>query len=75
MVIAEVGRGIFGTVVGASVGRNLRGLCRAGGAGGALAGGRHLRHEPDTTMSNLLLAMLHKLGIEQEFCYMISIEW
>jgi hypothetical protein len=38
----------------------------AGGAGGALAGGRHLRHEPDTTMSNLLLAMLHKLGIEQE---------
>lgn len=38
----------------------------AGGAGGALTGGRHLRHEPDTTMSNLLLAMLHKLGIEQE---------
>jgi hypothetical protein len=38
----------------------------AGGAGGALAGGRHLRHAPDTTMSNLLLAMLHKLGIEQE---------
>jgi hypothetical protein len=38
----------------------------AGGAGGALAGGRHLRHEPETTMSNLLLAMLHKLGIEQE---------
>ena len=38
----------------------------AGGAGGALEGGRHLRHAPDTTMSNLLLAMLHKLGIEQE---------
>ena len=38
----------------------------AGGAGGSLTGGRHLRHEPETTMSNLLLAMLHKLGIEQE---------
>jgi len=37
-----------------------------GGAGGALEGGRHLRHAPDTTMSNLLLAMLHKLGIERE---------
>jgi hypothetical protein len=38
----------------------------AGGAGGALEGGRHLRHKPDTTMSNLLLAMLLKLGIERE---------
>ena len=38
----------------------------AGGAGGALEGGRHLRHTPDTTMSNLLLAMLHKLGIEEQ---------
>jgi hypothetical protein len=38
----------------------------AGHAGGALTGGRHLRHAPDTTMSNLLLAVLHKLGIEQE---------
>lgn len=38
----------------------------AGAAGGALAGGRHLRHSPDTSMSNLLLAMLHKLGIERE---------
>jgi hypothetical protein len=38
----------------------------AGRAGGALEGGRHLRHPPDTTMSNLLLAMLHKLGIEQQ---------
>ena len=37
----------------------------AGGAGGALEGGRHLRHAPDTTMSNLLLAMLHKVGIER----------
>lgn len=38
----------------------------AGHAGGTLAGGRHLRHDPDTSMSNLLLALLHKLGIEQE---------
>ena len=38
----------------------------AGGAGGALEGGRHLRHATDTTMSNLLLAVLHKLGVEQE---------
>lgn len=38
----------------------------AGRAGGALETGRHLRHEEGTTMSNLLLAMLHKLGIEQE---------
>jgi hypothetical protein len=38
----------------------------AGRAGGALQGGRHLRHAPDTTMSNLLLAILHKLGIERE---------
>ncbi len=38
----------------------------AGRAGGALAGGRHLRHASDTTMSNLLLAILHKLGIERE---------
>jgi hypothetical protein len=37
----------------------------AGRAGGALSGGRHLRHAADTTMSNLLLAMLQKLGIEQ----------
>ena len=38
----------------------------AGHAGGALEGGRHLRFEPGTTMSNLLLAMLHKLEVEQE---------
>jgi hypothetical protein len=36
----------------------------AGGAGGALEGGRHLRNPADTTMSNLLLAMLHKLDID-----------
>jgi hypothetical protein len=38
----------------------------AGHAGGTLEAGRHIRHEEGTTMSNLLLAMLHKLGIEQE---------
>ncbi|MDX1563333.1 MAG: DUF1552 domain-containing protein, partial [Gammaproteobacteria bacterium] len=38
----------------------------AGRAGGRLAGNRHLRHSPDTTMSNLLLAMLHKLDIEAD---------
>jgi hypothetical protein len=38
----------------------------AGGASGKLEGGRHLRHAADTSMSNLLLAMLHKLGIEQD---------
>jgi len=37
----------------------------AGRAGGALEGGRHLRHSSDTSMSNLLLAMLHKLGIDE----------
>jgi hypothetical protein len=34
----------------------------AGGASGRLQGGRHLRHKPHTPMSNLLLAMLHKMG-------------
>ena len=34
----------------------------AGGASGQLQGGRHVRHAPHTPMSNLLLAMLHKLG-------------
>jgi hypothetical protein len=38
----------------------------AGGASGALKGGRHLRNAKDTTMSNLLLAMLDKLGIPTE---------
>jgi hypothetical protein len=38
----------------------------AGGASGKLQGGRHLRHAPDTTMSNLLLAMLDKLGVPTE---------
>jgi hypothetical protein len=38
----------------------------AGGAAGQLKGGRHLRFAPHTTMSNLLVAMLDKLGIQQE---------
>ena len=35
----------------------------AGGASGRLKGGRHLRHTRNTTMSNLLLAMLDKLEV------------
>jgi hypothetical protein len=35
----------------------------AGGAAGRLQGNRHLRHKPQTPMSNLLLAMLHKLNV------------
>jgi hypothetical protein len=38
----------------------------AGGASGRLKGGRHLRNPKDTTMSNLLLAMLDKLDIRLE---------
>ena len=34
----------------------------AGGASGRLKGGRHLQFPKDTHMSNLLLAMLDKLG-------------
>ena len=36
----------------------------AGGASGRLKGGRHLQFPKDTHMSNLLLAMLNKLGAE-----------
>jgi hypothetical protein len=38
----------------------------AGGASGRLQGGRHLRNPKDTTMSNLLVAMLDKLGMPTE---------
>jgi uncharacterized protein DUF1552 len=38
----------------------------AGGASGQLRGGRHLRNPKDTTMSNLLLAILDKLNIPSE---------
>jgi len=35
----------------------------AGGASGRLKGGRHLRHEKNTPMANLLVAMLDKLNV------------
>jgi hypothetical protein len=38
----------------------------AGGASGRLEGNRHIATKPETTMSNLLLAMLQKLGVERE---------
>ena len=38
----------------------------AGGASGRLKGGRHLQFPKDTHMSNLLLAMLDKLGVRLE---------
>lgn len=38
----------------------------AGGASGQLKGGRHMRYAPHTPMSNLLLSMLYKLGIEAD---------
>jgi hypothetical protein len=38
----------------------------AGGASGQLKGGRHLKFEPHTPMSNLMLALLDKHGVHQE---------
>jgi hypothetical protein len=38
----------------------------AGGASGALQGGRHIRAGADTPMSNLLVALLQKLGVDAE---------
>jgi hypothetical protein len=38
----------------------------AGGASGQLKGGRHLRYAKHTTMSNLLLAMLDKIGVPMQ---------
>ncbi len=38
----------------------------AGGAAGKLKGGRHLVNPENTPMSNLLLSILHKAGIEQQ---------
>lgn len=37
----------------------------AGRAAGQLKGGRHMKYAPHTPMSNLLLAVLDKLGIDQ----------
>jgi hypothetical protein len=41
-------------------------LVLAGNAAGKVKGGRHLQFPKDTHMSNLLLAMLDKLGVRQE---------
>jgi hypothetical protein len=38
----------------------------AGGANGRVKGGRHLKYAENTPMSNLLLTVLHKAGIEQD---------
>jgi len=38
----------------------------AGGAAGRLKGGRHLKFAPHTPMSNLMLALLDKHGVDQE---------
>ena len=38
----------------------------AGGGAGTLTGGKHVATEPHTPMSNLLLSILHKLGVEAE---------
>ena len=38
----------------------------AGGASGQLKGGRHLKFPAHTPMSNLLLGMLDKLGVQQD---------
>jgi hypothetical protein len=37
----------------------------AGGAGGKLKGGRHLKYPENTPMANLLLSILHKAGVEE----------
>ncbi|MCU1338250.1 MAG: hypothetical protein JWO19_3831 [Bryobacterales bacterium] len=38
----------------------------AGGAGGHLKGGRHLKYAENTPMANLLVSMMHKADIPQE---------
>ncbi|MDT8399928.1 MAG: DUF1552 domain-containing protein [Pseudomonadales bacterium] len=38
----------------------------AGGASGQLEGGRHLRYPEGTPMANLMLGMLHKLGVHRD---------
>ena len=39
-------------------------LFLAGGANGTLAGNLHVRAEPGTPMANVLLTLMHKLGLE-----------
>ena len=38
----------------------------AGGASGGIKGGRHLKFEGNPPISNLLLGILDKFGVEQE---------
>jgi len=38
----------------------------AGGAGGQIKGGRHLKYPENTPMANLLLSILHKAGVPQD---------
>ncbi|HEY4364030.1 MAG TPA: DUF1552 domain-containing protein [Bryobacteraceae bacterium] len=38
----------------------------AGGAAGKMQGNRHLKYPEETPMSNLLLTILHKAGVEQQ---------
>jgi hypothetical protein len=37
-----------------------------GAAGGRMQGGRHMKYEDHTPMSNLLLSVLEKVGVKQE---------
>ncbi len=41
-------------------------LVLAGGGGGQLKGGRHIRYAPETPMNNLLVSMLDKAGVPTE---------
>jgi hypothetical protein len=38
----------------------------AGGANGAMKGGRHLKYSENTPMANLLLTILDKAGVHQD---------
>jgi len=41
-------------------------LFMVGGANGVLAGENHIRATPGTPMANVMLSLLHKLGVEQQ---------
>ncbi len=41
-------------------------LLLAGGAAGAIRGGRHVKYAKGTPMTNLFLSMLDKMGVQQE---------
>src|SRR5262249_34659593 len=56
---------IYGSPVG---GRNLHNhkrcpLILLGGANGQLAGAMHIKAEPGTPMANVMLALMHKIGL------------